>query len=112
MSTVAESARPRRTSGRRPARRGAWSVGGGVVWIVFLAVLLSGVVAVNVSVLRLNLERDQVGRERAELKTDIAQLRSELSSVAATSRIEKLAQRDLGMVRSDPDRTTYVRLGR
>jgi len=112
MSTVAQAARPSRTTERGRARRQAWSLGGGVAWIVFLAILLAGVVAVNVSVLRLNLELDQVGRERAELRGDLAQIRSELSSVAATSRIEKLAQKDLGMVRADPDETTFVRLGR
>ena len=51
-----------------------------MLWIVLFAVLLAGVVAVNVAVLRLNLELDQVGRERSELKADIAAIRSEVSS--------------------------------
>ena len=55
-------------------------------------VLLAGVVAVNVAVLRLNLQLDEAGRERTELKTDIARLRSEISSAAATTRIERLAR--------------------
>ena len=74
--------------------------------------LLAGVVAVNVTVLRLNLELDQVGRERTELRADISRLRSELSSASATSRIDRLAQKELGLVPADPDETIYVRLGR
>jgi cell division protein FtsL len=82
------------------------------VWIVLFAVLLAGVVAVNVAVLRLNLELDRSSTERTELKADISRLRSELSSVAATSRIERLAQGELGLVAADPDRTAYVELER
>jgi cell division protein FtsL len=83
-----------------------------VIWIVLFAVLLAGVVAVNVSVLRLNIQLDQVGRERSELKGDIAGLRSGLSSASATARIERLAEKELGLRQADPDTTTYVRLGR
>ena len=79
---------------------------------MLFAVLLAGVVAVNVAVLRLNLQLDQAGRERAELQADVSLLRSELSSVAATSRIERLAQGELGMVEADPDATVYFELER
>ena len=85
---------------------------GGVVWIVGLALLLAGVVAVNVAVLRLNLQLDESGRERTELKTDIASLRSEISSAAATTRIERLAEGELGLVEVEPEDTTYIQLGR
>ena len=114
MSTIAQAARAPRT---RPAaaattRRRSWALGGGVVWIVVLAVLLAGVVAINVAVLRLNLQLDEAGRERTELKTDIAQLRSEISSAAATTRIERLARGELGLVEVEPEDTTYIQLGR
>jgi cell division protein FtsL len=79
---------------------------------VLFAVLLAGVVAVNVTVLRLNLQLDQVGRERVELRADISRLRSQLSSASATSRIDRLAEKELRLVSADPDETTYVRLGR
>ena len=85
---------------------------GGVLWIVLFAVLLAGVVAVNVNVLRLNVELDRVGRERDELKADIAGLRSELSSASATARIERLARRSSGSRLADPETTIYVRLPR
>jgi cell division protein FtsL len=83
-----------------------------VLWIVLFALLLAGVVAVNVNVLRLNVELDKVGRDRDALKADIAGLRSGLSSTSATARTERLAERELGLRLADPDTTVYVRLPR
>ena len=82
------------------------------MWIVLFAVLLAGVVAVNVTVLRLNLELDQVGRERSELRGDISRLRSELSSASATSRIDRLAGKELGLVKAEYDEMIFVHLNR
>jgi cell division protein FtsL len=110
MSTIAQTARLGRARGRTAARARPRLLGGGVLWIVVFAVLLAGVVAVNVGVLRLNLELDRVGRERSQLKADIARLRSELSSKAATAQIERTAQNELGLVRADPETTVFVRL--
>ncbi|HEY6114043.1 MAG TPA: cell division protein FtsL [Gaiellaceae bacterium] len=112
MSTIAQAGRAPRTRTARTARKRSLALGGGVVWIVALALLLAGVVAVNVAVLRLNLQLDEAGRERTELKTDIARLRSEISSAAATTRIERLAEGELGLVEVEPEDTTYIRLGR
>ncbi len=112
MSTIAQAARTPRVHSRADARRRTWALGGGVFWIVLLAVLLAGVVAVNVAVLRLNLQLDETGRERTELKTDIARLRSEISSAAATTRIERLAEGELGLVEVEPEDTTYIQLGK
>jgi cell division protein FtsL len=111
MSTVAQSVRSGRARPRTAARR-RWTLGGGVLWIVLFAVLLAGVVAVNVTVLRLNLQLDEVRRDRSELRSDIARLRSEISIASATSRIDRLAGKELGLVQADPDETIYVRLGR
>ena len=112
MSTIAQAGRAPRTRAVRKARTRTWAFSGGVVWIVALALLLAGVVAVNVAVLRLNLQLDESGRERTELKTDIASLRSEISSAAATTRIERLAEGELGLVEVEPEDTTYIQLGR
>ena len=114
MSTIAQAARAPRPRARAASssRRRSWALGGGVVWIVVLAVLLAGVVAINVAVLRLNLQLDEAGRERTELKTDIAQLRSEISSAAATTRIERLAEGELGLLEVEPEETTYIQLGK
>jgi cell division protein FtsL len=108
MSTIAQTARLGR------ARRGVTArprlLAGGVVWIVVFATLLAGVVAVNVTVLRLNLQLDRVGRERSELKADISLLQSELSSTAATAEVERTARDELGLVKADPGSEIFVRL--
>ena len=84
---------------------------GGVFWIVLFGALLAGVVAVNVAVLRLNLELDGVSRERTQLRADLANVRAGISSAAATARIEKAARDDLGLVQAEPDEMIYVTLG-
>lgn len=98
--------------GRRAARSQprARLLGGGVFWIVVLAALLAGVVAVNVAVLRLNLELDGVARERSQLKTDVASVRVELAKIAATAQIERAATEELDLVAADPDDMIYVTL--
>jgi cell division protein FtsL len=111
MSAVAQPVRAPRARVRSAERGRSWALGGGVVWILVLAVLLAGVVAVNVAVLRLNLQLDETGRERTELRTDIQRLRSEISSAAATTRIERLAEGELGLVEVQPEDTTYIQLG-
>jgi cell division protein FtsL len=110
VSTLAQTARAGRPRPRTQARARPRLLGGGVVWIVLFAGLLAGVVAVNVAVLRLNLQFDQVGRERTELRADISRLRSELSSASATARIERLARKELGLALVDEP--VYVRLRR
>ena len=114
MSTIAQGARTGRARARTrgATRRSSWVLGGGVFWIVVFAVLLAGVVAVNVTVLRLNLQLDQAGRDRTELRADISRLRSQLSSASATSRVDRLAQKELGLVQADSDEMIFVRLDR
>ncbi len=105
MSTVAEAhAAPRR------ARLSRAGFGGAVVWIAVVGSLLAGVVAINVLVLRLNVELDELRRSRAELKADIAATRAQLSSASANARIESEAATKLGLVAADPNDTTYVPL--
>ena len=116
MSAIAESAAAGRSRERAAARERSREraaprlLGGGVLWIVVFAVLLAGVVAVNVAVLRLNLQLDGVTSDDTQLKADIADLRSELSNQAATYQIERRAKNDLGLVQADPGQTTFVRL--
>ena len=112
MSMIAQPAGGHRARAAVRPRKRSLAFGGGVVWIVLLAALLAGVVAVNVAVLRLNLQLDEAGRERTELKTDIARLRSDISSAAATTRIERLADGELGLVEVEPEDTTYIQLGK
>ncbi len=83
---------------------------GGALWIVVAGVLLAGVVALNVTVLRLNLRLDDLGRQRMKLRAENAELASEISSAAANAKIQAIASRRLGLVPADPAETTYLRL--
>lgn len=112
MSAIAQSARVGRVRSERHGRTKPRVLSGGVVWIVLFALLLAGVVAVNVAVLRLNLQRDRVSQDRTQLQADIARLRSELSTAAASARIEARAETQLGLVPADPSNTVYVQLPR
>jgi len=103
-------ARPRRRTGTRTAIRTKARPFGGVVWIVVLAVLLAGIVAVNVAVLQLNVRLDELGRERVQLRADTKRLSSQLSSASANARIESEARAKLGLVRADPELTFHVQL--
>jgi cell division protein FtsL len=96
----------------RPARRAAPRPRVvGVVWIVAIAVLLAGVVAMNVAVLRLNMTLDRLGRDQNDLRAANAELSSRISSNAAAPRIQAIAARRLGLVQATPDQTTYVKIG-
>jgi cell division protein FtsL len=83
---------------------------GGVFWIVIVAGLLAGVVAMNVAVLRLNMQLDRLSRERANLRAQNAALTSQLSSSASAPRIQAQAAKRLGWVQATPDETSYVTL--
>jgi cell division protein FtsL len=83
---------------------------GGVIWIAVLAVLLAGVVALNVAVLRLNMRYDKLGRTKVDLVAQNADLQSKLSSAAATERIQQEARSQLGLVTADPNTTKYIQL--
>jgi cell division protein FtsL len=86
-------------------------VTGGVLWIGVIAALLAGVVATNVAVLRLNMKLDRLGRERADLRAQTAELSAQLSSAASAPRIQRQAKR-LGLVQATADQTTYLTLRR
>jgi hypothetical protein len=105
----AEQPRPRPRPAPRAAKRPR-RVTSGVVWIGVVAVLLAGVVAMNVAVLRLNMRLDQLGRERADLRAQNAELSSQLSSQASAPHILGVAARRLGLVQATPDQTSYVTL--
>jgi cell division protein FtsL len=121
MASLAGTARvetpvaPPRRRARAAARPGAKRKAaarpfGGVLWIVVAAVLLAGVVAVNVAVLQLNVRLDELGRERIELQAETKRLSSQLSSASANASIESQAKSKLGLVRADPALTFHVQL--
>lgn len=84
---------------------------GGIIWIVALATLLTGVVAVNVAVLRQNMQLESYATESTQLRDTNLDLRSRLSRVSSPSYVERLAQKRLGLVIAGTDQTTFIRLG-
>jgi hypothetical protein len=102
--------RPRavpRTRARRQPRR----LRGGVAWIVAFAVVLAGVVALNVAVLRVNMQVSRLDSEQIELQGQNAALASNVSSAASAQRIEQAAHR-LGYVPAPATDTSYLQLGK
>lgn len=120
MASWAGTARVETPGVTRPARRAPSRTAvrpqprsrpfGGVVWILLLAGLLAGIVAVNVAVLQLNVRLDELGRERVQLRADTNRLSSQLSSASANARIESQARRRLGLVRADLNPADYIEL--
>jgi hypothetical protein len=110
---------PPRTRGRpRPAARRSSrgrtaeqpAIFGGVFWIVLLAALLAGVVAINVALLQLNVRLDSLSRERQRLRADNAALSLRLSTASDPFEIEALVRSRLRYVRADPLDNIYVDL--
>ena len=108
MSSVAPHVRAgTRVRQVRKQRAGRRLLAGGVAWIVAIAILLAGVVALNVAVLQRNLDLDSVNRQRAQLKADIAVVEARLASAKRTGNIVKSAS---GLVQADPAATTIIDL--
>ena len=84
---------------------------GGIVWISVFAVLLTGVVALNVAVLRLNMNVSRLDKQEIQLRAENQALASQVSSAASARRIESTAQK-LGLVPAPASDTSYLDLGR
>ncbi len=116
---VAEPARaPRRrqSAARRPAatvrsRRKPTQrrVRGHIVWMILFALLLFGVVAVNVAVLRAHVAVSQLDQKRAQLQARNQALPSALSAANSAPRVERAARR-LGLVPASAGNTSYLDL--
>jgi hypothetical protein len=105
------AARERRVAKPRPRRAQRAGLFGGVVWIVGLAVLLGGIVAVNVALLQLNVQLDRAHQRKAEVRAANVALEGRLSSAGSVPQVIAAAQKRLGLVPAAPDETTYVDLG-
>jgi hypothetical protein len=102
VAAPAAPARRTRASGRR--------VTGGIVWISLFAVLLTGIVAVNVAVLRTNMHVSRLDKQELQLRAENQALASLVSSAASARRIESTAQK-LGLVPAPATDTSYLDLG-
>lgn len=65
----------------------------------------------NVAVLRLNVQLEELGQERTQLRAENADLASEIASKAQAGRIHTLARGQLGLEVADAGQTTYLSLG-
>jgi cell division protein FtsL len=95
---------PRRRT--RPGRR----VTGWILWISIFAVLLAGIVAMNVAVLRANIAVNRLNSRETQLQEENAALASQVSAAASSLRIESAARR-LGLVPAPASDTSYLDLG-
>jgi hypothetical protein len=84
-------------------------VAGGLAWIIVAGVLLAGIVALNVAVLRLNIRLDHMNNESQQLQAENAALGAKLSGAVSSPRIQALA-RARGFVPADPTTIGYVDL--
>jgi cell division protein FtsB len=120
QTAVAEPAPAPRRRPARPTRRPAAPVRsrrrltrrhvrGHIVWMILFALLLFGVVAINVAVLRAHVAVSQLDQERAQLKAQNQALASRLSAASSAPRVEKAA-RQLGMVQASGGETSYLDL--
>ena len=96
-------AAPARTRRKATQRR----VRGHIVWMILFALLLAGVVAVNVAVLRAHVAGTRLDEQRAKLQAQNQALASRLSAASSAPRIEAAAQR-LGMVQAPAADTSYL----
>jgi cell division protein FtsL len=95
----------------RPRRRTqGLQVSGGIFWISAFALLLAGVVALNVAVLRVNMSVGNLNKQQLELQAQNQTLASEVSSAGSSILIERTARR-LGLVPAPAADTSYLDLG-
>lgn len=104
--------RPRTKPRTKTRKRTQARARGGILWIVVSGILLTGVVFVNVAVLRLNLSLDSTNSERTKLRAENALLQSNLSRELASSQIQTRAAKEFGLTYADPTQYGYVNLAR
>ena len=104
----ADQPRERSPSARRPRARRGPRIGRSVMWIGVVGALLAGIVALNVAVLQLRVERGQIGSQIAKIRAENEGLRAELSTAASVSRVEDVGRSQFGLV--DAGDRTYLRL--
>jgi cell division protein FtsL len=91
---------------RKPAQR---RVRAHIIWMVAFALLLAGVVAVNVAVLRAHVAVSRLDQKQAQLQARNQALQSELSNASSAPRIENAAHR-LGLEQASAGNTSYTDL--
>ncbi len=101
----APQAVPRRARRVRPRRLSA----GGAVWVVVLAMLFGGIVALNVAALRDSIDVNRLQAHARQLSDQNQLLRNRVTSLSSPVAIGAAAAK-LGMHPADPNTTKYVGL--
>jgi type II secretory pathway component PulJ len=78
--------------------------------MILFALLLFGVVAVNVAVLRAHVAVSNLDQKRAQLEAKNQVLRSALSAANSAPRVETAARGRLGLVPASAGNTSYLDL--
>jgi hypothetical protein len=128
VSVAAPARAPSRPAPKRPATKAAPKTGprartrarerareapgrklltGGVLWVLLLATLFGGIVALNVAALQSNLEGNRLSGQAAQLRTQNARLQADVAAATGWGRWAVLATR-LGMAPSFPSRADYI----
>ncbi|MGZ4431064.1 MAG: hypothetical protein ACXVYV_05390 [Gaiellales bacterium] len=105
-------AQPReaRAAGRRQARS-APKLTGGMLWVLTLAALFGGIVALNVATLRANLQINHLQDAQQQVQAQNDLLESRVALLSGPARIDVLAAR-MGMVQATPSAHDFLRLKR
>jgi len=104
----------RRPNRRRPEtlarpRAGRSPVAPGVLWVLLIATLLGGIVALNVGALRNSISASKIEGQEAALRSQNDQLRSLIAKRSGAGLINADAAH-YGMIWSQPLRSDYLRL--
>jgi cell division protein FtsL len=98
-----------RTPKTQKRQRRDFKIRASLVWTVVLAVLLIGVVTLNVAVLRANVSVADLDAKITQLKGENATLASQLAGATAAPRVEDAAHRS-GLVPASGTDTSYLDL--
>ena len=101
---VARKPKPRKQSGRN------FHIRGSLVWMALFALLLVGVVAVNVAILRAHVSVNDLDTKIEQLQQGNAKLASQYSSMTAAPRVEAAARR-AGLIPAPGLDTTLLDMG-
>jgi cell division protein FtsL len=82
---------------------------GGAAWVILLATLLGGIVALNVAALRDSIEVNKLQARAQQLANENRLTRNRVTSLSSPVAIGIAAQK-LGMRQADPNTTRYVTL--
>jgi hypothetical protein len=80
-----------------------------VLWVLLIAALLGGIVALNVGALRNSISASKIEGQEAALRSQNDALRSQVAQRSGSGRINADAAR-YGMIPAQPLRNDYLRL--